>query len=398
MRPDASSRPPAATRSPHARSAARRQKERFGLKTIIIGGGIMGLCSAWALRRAGHEVVLYEQGPIPNPLGSSCDQHRLIRYTYGDMAGYARMVALAYPAWQRLWDDLGRSHYRETGTLAIARERDDWVRQSRQGLADLGVPFEIWQPDEIATHLPFLQLGSPRYALYTPSGGVLFAELILRDLADHLRTRGVDVQTAAPVRELDPVRATVWLADGRQESADLLIVATGPWTARLLPTMATRITPSRQVAAYLEPPSEQIEAWRRAPAVLDQVEAATGGFYALPPVDGTALKVGDHGFSRRGQPDREREPTAEDLAAALAVARTRFVDFERYRVQGARTCFYSVAEGERFIVEPIERAWVLAGFSGHGFKFGTVIGEMLAQTLAGARAAVDLSDWAAGEA
>jgi glycine/D-amino acid oxidase-like deaminating enzyme len=80
------------------------------------------------------------------------------------------------------------------------------------------------------------------------------------------------------------------------------------------------------------------------------------------------------------------------------VARTRFVDFERYRVQGARTCFYSVAEGERFIVEPIERAWVLAGFSGHGFKFGTVIGEMLAQTLGGARAAVDLSDWAAGEA
>jgi glycine/D-amino acid oxidase-like deaminating enzyme len=368
------------------------------LRTIIIGGGIMGLCSAWALRRAGHQVVLYEQGAIPNPLGSSCDQHRLIRYTYGDMTGYARMVALAYTAWQRLWDDLGRSHYHETGTLVIARERDDWVRQSRQGLADMAVPFEIWQPDEIAARLPFLDPDSPRYALYTPSGGVLFAERILADLADHLRARGAAVHTATPVRDLDPARATLRLADGRQDSADLLIVAAGPWTARLLSAMAPRITPSRQVAAYLEPPPEQLEAWRRAPAVLDQVEAAKGGFYAVPPVGGTALKVGDHGFSLRGQPDREREPTSEDIAAALAVARTRLVAFERYRIQGARTCFYSVAEAERFVVEPLERAWALAGFSGHGFKFGAVIGEMLATTVDGTHAPAALTDWAAGRA
>jgi sarcosine oxidase len=84
------------------------------LRTIIVGGGIMSLCSAWALQRAGHRVVLYEQGPIPNPLGSSHDQHRLIRYAYGAMTGYARMVVQAYAAWRRLWDDLGHSHYRET--------------------------------------------------------------------------------------------------------------------------------------------------------------------------------------------------------------------------------------------------------------------------------------------
>ncbi len=172
----------------------------------------MGLCSAWALRRAGHQVTLYEQGPIPNPLGSSFDQHRLIRYTYGDMTGYARMVALAYTAWQRLWDDLGRSHYRETGTLVIAREPDAWVRQSQQCLADMAVPFEIWQPDEVAARLPFLDLGAPRYALYTPSGGVLFAERILADLADHLRAGGAAVHTATPVQGLDPARATVRLA------------------------------------------------------------------------------------------------------------------------------------------------------------------------------------------
>jgi glycine/D-amino acid oxidase-like deaminating enzyme len=368
------------------------------VKIIIVGGGIMGLCSAWALHRAGHEIVLYEQGPIPNPLGSSCDQHRLIRYAYGGMTGYARMVAPAYAAWQRLWDDLGRSHYHETGMLVIAREPDDWVRQSRQCLAELAVPFEVWQPDQIAERLPFLALGSARYALYTASGGVLFAERILRDLADHLRAKGAELHTATPVREVDPVRAMVRLEDGRYDSADLLIVAAGPWTGRLLPAMAARVTPSRQIAVYLEPPAEQIEAWRKAPMVVDQLEFGKGGFYAVPPARGTALKVGDHGFSLRGQPDQEREPTGEDLAAALAVARTCLVGFERYRVLGARTCFYSVAEAERFIALPIERAWVLAGFSGHGFKFGAVMGEMLAETLDGARAPAALTDWAAGRA
>jgi glycine/D-amino acid oxidase-like deaminating enzyme len=368
------------------------------LRTIIVGGGIMGLCSAWALQRAGHQVVLYEQGPIPNPLGSSHDQHRLIRYAYGAMTGYARMVAQAYAAWQRLWDDLGRSHYRETGMLVIAREPDDWVRQSRACLADLAVPFEIWQADQIAKRLPFLALGAARYALYTPSGGVLFAERILRDLADHLRAKGAVLRTATPVRDLDPARAAVRLEGGREDAADALIVAAGPWVPRLLPAMAARITPSRQIAVYLEPPAEHIEAWRSAPMVVDQLEFAKGGFYAVPPVGGTALKIGDHGFSLRGQPDREREPTEEDLAAALTVARIRLTAFERYRVQGARTCFYSVTADERFIAEPIERAWVLAGFSGHGFKFGAVIGEMLATTLDGARAPAAMTAWAAGRA
>jgi glycine/D-amino acid oxidase-like deaminating enzyme len=368
------------------------------LKIIIVGGGIMGLCSAWALRRAGHEVVLYEQGELPNRLGSSFDQHRLIRYAYGGMTGYARMVAMAYDAWQLLWHDLGRSHYRETGMLVIAREPDDWVRQSRQCLADLAVPFEIWQPDKVAKRLPFLDPGAARYALYTASGGVLFAKRILCDLADHLRAKGAALHTATPVQGLDPVRATVRLEDGRQDCADLVIVAAGPWTARLLPAMAARITPSRQVAAYLEPPAEQVEAWRSAPMVLDPVEFAKGGFYAVPPVDGTALKVGDLGFSLRGEPDEEREPTGEDVASALAVARTRLAGFERYRMQGARTCFYSVTEDERFIAEPVERAWVLAGFSGHGFKFGAVVGEMLATTVDGARAPAAMTAWAAGRA
>ena len=127
------------------------------MRAIIVGGGIMGLCTAWALCRSGHEAVLYEQGPIPNPLASSYDEHRLTRFTYGAMTGYARMVHEAHAAWDRLWADLGQSHFQPTGTLVVARDEDGWARASQRCLEAMGLPLEIWPPGELAARLPFLR-------------------------------------------------------------------------------------------------------------------------------------------------------------------------------------------------------------------------------------------------
>ena len=368
------------------------------MRAIIVGGGIMGLCTAWALCRSGQEVVLYEQGAIPNPLASSCDEHRLTRFTYGAMTGYARMVHEAHAAWDRLWADLGQSHFHPTGTLVVARDEGGWVRASQQCLEAMALPVDTWAPGELAARLPFLRFEGARFALYTPTGGVLFAERILVGLRRWLTEQGVRLRPGLPVTDVDTERLAVRTADGRTDRADALLVAAGPWTPRLLPALRGRITPSRQVALYLEPPADLLAAWRSAPAVLDQFEAARGGFYAVPPVDGTRLKVGDHIFTLRGEPDAEREPTETDRTQTMMVAQSRLVGFERYRAVAARTCFYSVAEDERFIVEPVGRALVLGGFSGHGFKFGAVIGETAAAALCGERSLIALRDWAAGNA
>jgi glycine/D-amino acid oxidase-like deaminating enzyme len=292
------------------------------MRVIVIGGGIMGLCCAWALCRAGHEPVLYEQGPIPNPLASSCDEHRLTRFTYGAMTGYARMVHEAHAAWERLWTDLGRSHFQPTGTLIVAREDDGWVRASERCLEAMGLPLEIWPPGVLAERLPLLRFAGAHFALFTPSGGVLFAERILMDLGRWLSEQGVEVHAGTPVTEVDTERAALRTAAGGTDRADALVVAAGPWSPRLLPALRGRVTPSRQVALYLEPPADALAGWRAAPMVLDQIEAARGGFYAVPPVAGTRLKVGDHAFSLRGQPDLEREPTEAERALALALARS----------------------------------------------------------------------------
>jgi glycine/D-amino acid oxidase-like deaminating enzyme len=366
------------------------------VKMIVVGGGIMGLGSAWALARTGHDVTLYDQGPLPNPLGSSVDDHRIIRFAYGAMRGYARMVAAAYEAWERVFADLGERLYRETGILLVARDEGGWVGHSLDVLAGLGQEAERLEPAAIGRFLPFLDLDGVRFALHARRSGVLLASRIVARLARHLASQGVAVHPESKVVEVDPARAALRLADGGRDSGEALVVAAGPWSPRLLPDLAPRITPSRQVVVYLEPPPAHLEAWRAVPVLGDQIEAASGGFYAVPPVDGYPLKVGDHTFSLAGDPDRDRKATAADIEAVLSLARDRIKGFAGYRVAGARTCFYSVAPEERFIVEPLERAWVLAGFSGHGFKFGPVIGEAVAAAIEGRREARELTAWAAG--
>src|SRR5712672_2748399 len=104
------------------------------MKAIIVGGGVMGLSTAWALAREGHDVALFEQAELPNPLASSMDEHRLIRHPYGDHKGYARMIDQAFAAWDLLWTDLGQRLYAATGTLALGGNGADWAQRSAAAL------------------------------------------------------------------------------------------------------------------------------------------------------------------------------------------------------------------------------------------------------------------------
>src|SRR6056297_2046494 len=119
------------------------------------------------------------------------------------------------------------------------------------------------------------------------------------------------------------------------------------------------------------------------PMVLD-IDPARG-FYLVPPVAGTALKFGDHSFSLSGHPARDRRPSADESAALSALAGNRLADYRRYRLAETRTCFYTWSGAdERFVVAPAgHRGWVLTGFTGHGFKFGALMGERMAAMLAG---------------
>lgn len=366
------------------------------MKVTVVGAGIMGLSTAWALVHRGHAVTVFEQGPIPNPFGSSVDQHRLIRYPYGPERGYTRMVGEAYRAWDELWTDLGERLYVPTGTLVLGSRREGWGQDSAACLESLGVRFEWLDPEAIERCFPLLSAEGLACGFHLESGGVLLAGRIVEALARHLRARGVTLVASTRVASVDPDAARVVISGGAAVEADRLVIAAGAWAPPLVPSLAGRVTPSRQVVAYIDPPPDLLRQWHAAPMVLD-IDPEVG-LYLVPPVLGTGLKVGNHRFSLSGDPDQDREATEAEARAVYDLCRPRLRDFERYRLAGARTCFYTVEPRERFIVEPLGRAFLVSACSGHGFKFGSIVGMRVAEAIDGRRDPAELARWAAGEA
>jgi glycine/D-amino acid oxidase-like deaminating enzyme len=367
------------------------------MRVIVVGGGVMGLSVARGLHRLGHEPVVLEQGTIPNPNASSADQHRLIRYAYGEAHGYALMVRDAYAAWDRLWSDLGQSLYVPTGQVLTAPRDDPWLLCSCRSLELMGIPHELLDSAAIAARFPMLDPERVECAFYSPTGGALLAERIVAALADWLRREGVEVRERARVASLDPARGAVRLADGSELTGEMVVAAAGPWLPRLVPGLAGRIVPSRQVLIYVRPPAELAASWEGAPMITDVLTSGQSVFYAVPPVAGTGLKFGDHRFSRGGDPDQDREVPPDEIDPILALASRRLRAVDRYEVTEARTCFYTVSDDERFVAHREDRVLALSPCSGHGFKFSALIGERVGQLLDEQTDFPSFASWLAGE-
>ena len=362
---------------------------------IILGAGIMGLSAARALAASGWSVTVLDQDALPNARGSSVDEHRLIRHAYGAEAGYMRMVDAAYAVWDQLWSELGERLYVPTGVLALGDFDRGWIAESRRVLRAAGHAVEDLPAAAVAARFPMLRAEGIGTALHMRQGGVLLARRIVAGLLELVRSRGVTLRQARVV-EVDPARASVALEEGGRLSADLLVLAGGPWAPRLVPGLDARVVPSRQIVVYLQPPATQLAAWQAAPMVLDLAE--DGGFYAVPPVAGTGLKIGDHRFSRRGDAYDPREASAAEVEEILSLARPRLREAAGYRITSAKACYYDVEPEERFVLERLAPGcFVMSGFSGHGFKFGPLLGERIAAAANNRITDEALRSWGAGK-
>jgi len=370
-------------------------------RLAVVGGGILGLTTAWALARRGHAVTLIDAAAsLPAPGGSSNDEGRIIRHAYGTMAGYAAMMPAAFVAWRALFAETGQDRFIPCRAVYALRDDGPWAAAVAATQAAAGLGFR--DLDDVGLP-PMLARSGLRRAVEIEGSGLLLARPILVDLAALLPRLGVRLCLGSAVREVATGR--IMLEDGTAIAADVVIVAAGAAAPLLLPeaSAAAGLRVSLQSLAYLEPPVDLVGAWRDAPLLLCRLPGhATGGVYVLPPRAGTRLKIGDYATHTPGEAWRDdpaRPPHAARRAALLEAGAQAIADFARYRVTEQRHCLYTMAPGDRFVMRLAMRdVWLASACSGHGFKLAPLMAMGLVAAVEDRVAPAAFARWAAGDA
>lgn len=343
------------------------------MKVIIVGGGIAGLSTAWALTKRRHKVTLIEKGEIPNPMAASGDHHRIMRRAYSAASGYAPMITEAFAAWDSLWQDLGANHYDARGFALFSHYDGDDADVFRQGLDSGNFGYEYLKDADWQMQFPFIVREKMQWGVVSKEGGELHCRKIALGLRDWLLAHGARLFENTNVTAIDTENAIVTVSDGSTLSADHIVIAAGGWTPTLVPQLNEKLTIYRTAVVYMEPPSHHAAAWEKSPVILDIGGKIEG--YVLPPSGGAGLKFGSTQHRRAAaNADTNRVPRKNEGNEMLSYFQGAICDLDQYQPQTVVTCAYTFTHDENFAAEQLGRTLVVSACSGHGYKFGSAVG------------------------
>ncbi|MDP9792221.1 selenocysteine lyase/cysteine desulfurase/glycine/D-amino acid oxidase-like deaminating enzyme [Catenuloplanes nepalensis] len=344
---------------------------------IVVGAGVHGSATTWNLARRGVNVIQLDRFADGHHEGSSHGHIRMIRRAYPNPI-WDDLVDRAYLAWSELSEAAGETLLTTTGGL--------YARPAADGTPGLRGPgCETVDAARAAEIFPGLRLGAEFTAVHDPAAGVLNAAATMRSLRSLSVAAGADRRTGVTVLgwEPDGDGVAVRTGDGVLR-ADRLVIAAGPWTGSLVPSLAELLRVVRIVNIHVG--ASDVPAVS-APALGPfSIEVpGVGLLYGLPAFGGDAMKIGlDHGPD--DDPARPQTPvTAAEAAELLALAR-RFLPAADGDVVDSVSCRYTMAPRNRFAVGSLPatpQVLVAAACSGHGFKFGPALGAALADLALG---------------
>jgi sarcosine oxidase len=351
---------------------------------IVLGLGAMGSAAAQHLAERGKRVLGIEQFTSPHDKGSSHGGSRMIRQAYFESPDYIPLVLRAYELWRRLERDTGKRLLNITGGMNIGSGDGELVRRTIAASSEHSIPFEVLEGRAITARFPEVLPLPGDVAVHETNAGYLFPEECIRAQLARTAHAGGELRFEEPALSwsAESGRVAVKTAKGEYEAGHLVITA-GPWASQALhEVVPLRVT--RQVMAWIQPKVGVTPFLpERFPVFLCEDPNGGAPGYGFPAIDGPegGMKVAVHGSADVCTPESvDREIQPQDLQRIVKQLRVRIPALDG-TVLRAQTCMYTMSPDEHFVIGPHPRfasCSIACGFSGHGFKFASVVGEVLA--------------------
>jgi len=347
---------------------------------IVLGVGGMGSAALFELARRGRRVLGLEQFAPGRDRGSSHGQTRVIRKAYYEHPDYVPLLRRAYERWYDLEQRSGRRLLVECGCLSIGRPDGELVPGVRRAAAAHGLPVEVLTVADLRRRVPAFRPGDDLVAVLERDAGFLYVEECVRAHADEARRLGAQLCTDEPVVSWEAAAGGVVVRTAQGNyAADRLVVTAGAWAGRVLAGLGLPLTVLRKVVLWFG--TSHPAALRRDVFPIYMAETPAGFYYGFPVIDGQGHKAARHDGGAAVDPETvDRQASAADAADCRAFLRAHLpaVDGDW---QSGQVCLYTVTPDRHFIIDrhpEHPQVIVAAGFSGHGFKFASVVGEVLA--------------------
>ncbi|KQX48211.1 MULTISPECIES: N-methyl-L-tryptophan oxidase [unclassified Paenibacillus] len=347
---------------------------------IVIGAGSMGMSAGYHLAKNKVKVLLIDKFDPPHAAGSHHGETRLIRHAYAGSSSYTAMAIRADRLWKELEEASGQRLLVRSGVLNMGAAKSLHMGSKLKSTAAFGLKVDQLNADEIRKRWPGVNPPDSYIGLYEHEAGFLYSEACVRAYRQQALAAGARllVNTQVAGIKIGKSGVTVQTLDGAYH-ADQLILSAGAWFSKLNAIIHLPIRSVRKAVAWFNSDESLYDSARFPGFTLG---AENGGFYGFPSIDGSGVKIGRHDAGQPWKPGQPFEPFGhyaedeKDLRQALEA----FLPQASGQVLRGAVCKYELTPDEHFIIDRHpEHAHVLlaGGFSGHGFKFASVVGEIL---------------------
>jgi sarcosine oxidase len=337
----------------------------------IVGAGLLGLAAGRALAARGYNVVVLERAEVGHPGSGSKGAARIFRLGYPD-PGYVRAARRSGELWRELEATSGRQILWPTPQLTLGAG----LRSVQKAMRAAGAPCELLTAAQAADRFPAVSAGGP--ALLEPDSAVIAAAEALAALA-----AGVpDLRTSVQVQRLtdEGDRVTLQTSAG-PITARTAVITAGPWSGGLLASLSVPLPgrPTLEQVSYLRPATD--DGARGDPPIF--ICHADRAPYGLPVPASPLYKIGIHPSGPAVDPDAQDPSPDQRLARQLADVAAQYLPGYEPKPVAAERCVYDNSPDEDFVLDRVGSVVIGSGTSGHGFKFGPLLGEWLADLATG---------------